>query len=331
MQSEEREGLFMHSIRTKISAVTIGAIIFTMIIAAVFGVAAIRNIGQDSSEQMLRLLCDAGQKNLNAGLQDVEQNVQTISAYVESDLDGLEDQKLQAHLDRVSDFFKKVLYNTNGVMTYYYRIDPAVSSKVKGFWFVNTDGEGFQEHEVTDITRYDTTDTSQLVWFTVPKATGRPVWLPPYVTDNLDARVISYNTPVYLDGKFVGVIGIELDYSFMAEQVDNITLYENGYAFVDDGKGVVIYHPHMDVVTIKNGGQPSPVQRGPSDCVGSREGDQRGLAEMGQDDRRRLCPASGGVHCVYIALYQKDHKASAGSHKGGGADRGRKLRSFPRL
>ena len=79
MQSEEREGLFMHSIRTKISAVTIGAIIFTMIIAAVFGVAAIRNIGQDSSEQTLRLLCDAGQKNLNAELQDVEQNVQTIS------------------------------------------------------------------------------------------------------------------------------------------------------------------------------------------------------------------------------------------------------------
>ena len=81
----------MHSIRTKISLATIGAIIITMIIAAVFGVAAIRNIGQDSSEQMLRLLCDAGQKNLNAGLQDVEQNVQTISAYVESDLDGLED------------------------------------------------------------------------------------------------------------------------------------------------------------------------------------------------------------------------------------------------
>ena len=90
----------MHSIRTKISLATIGAIIFTMIIAAVFGVAAIKNIGQDSSEQILRLLCDAGQKNLNAGLQDVEQNVQTISAYVESDLDGLEDQKLQAHLDR---------------------------------------------------------------------------------------------------------------------------------------------------------------------------------------------------------------------------------------
>ena len=73
---------------------------------------------------------------------------------------------------------------------------------------------------MTDITKYDTEDTTKLVWFTVPKATGKPVWLPPYITENLDAKVISYNTPVYLKGRFIGVIGIELDYSFMAEMVE---------------------------------------------------------------------------------------------------------------
>ncbi len=240
----------MHSLRTKITAVTISAIIITMIIATIFGVVAIRNIGMSSSEEMLMLLCEAGEKNLDASLLDVEQDVETISAYVESDLDGLEDEQLASHLNRVSDFFKKVLYKTNGIMTYYYRIDPEVSANVKGFWYVDENGEGFQEHEVTDITLYDTSDTSQLVWFTVPKATGKSVWLPPYITDNLGARVISYNTPVYLNGTFVGVIGIELDYSFMAEQIDNITLYENGYAFVVDEEGKLIYHPRMDVMTM---------------------------------------------------------------------------------
>ena len=38
---------------------------------------------------------------------------------------------------------------------------------------------------------------------------------------------------MYLDDRFIGVIGIEMDYSFMTEQVDNITLYDNGYAFVN--------------------------------------------------------------------------------------------------
>jgi len=240
----------MHSIKTKISAVTIGAIVITMIIAAVFGVVAIRNINQNSSRQMLRLLCEVGQKNLDANLVGVEKDVQTILTYVEEDLDGLEDRKLQEHLDRISGFFKKILTNTNGIMTYYYRIDPTVSSEVKGFWFVNTPGEGFKEHEVTDITMYDTEDTSKLVWFTVPKATGKSVWLPPYITDNLDAKVISYNTPVYLDGRFVGVIGIELDYTYMAELVNNIKLYDNGYAFVNDEEGNIVYHPKMDVTTM---------------------------------------------------------------------------------
>ena len=237
----------MHSLRTKITAMTIGAIIITMIIAAAFGVVAIQRLGMSDAEQMLRLLCEAGEKNLDDMFKNLEQNVQIVSSYVESDLDGLGDEELQMHLDRVSEVFKRILVNTNGIVTYYYRIDPAVSSSVEGFWFVNLDGEDFVPHKVTDITQYDTNDTSQLVWFTVPKATGEPVWLRPYITDNLDVRVISYNVPVYFNGQFVGVIGIELDYSAMAAQVDNITLYENGYAFITEADGTIVYHPHMSI------------------------------------------------------------------------------------
>lgn len=237
----------MHSLRTKITAMAIGAIIITMIIAAAFGMAAIRRLGMSDAEQMLRLLCEAGERNLDDLFENLEQNVKIVSSYVESDLDGVSDEALQAHIDRVSDVFKRILVKTNGIVTYYYRIDPAVSSSAKGFWFVNLDGEGFAPHEVTDITQYDTEDTSQLVWFTVPKATGEPVWLKPYITDNLDVRVISYNVPVYFGEQFVGVIGIELDYSAMAAQVNNITLYENGYAFITDADGVIVYHPHMSI------------------------------------------------------------------------------------
>ena len=143
-----------------------------------------------------------------------------------------------------------MVYQTNGVLTYYYRIDPAFTKNAKGFWFVKLDGEAFIEHEVTDITLYDVEDTSALVWFTVPRSTGKPIWLPPYITDNLDVRVISYNTPIYLKDIFIGVIGIEIDYSTMAEQVDHITLYENGYAFINDPEGTIIYHPKMDVTTM---------------------------------------------------------------------------------
>ena len=239
----------MHSIKTKITVVTACAIAVTMIIAAVFGVMAIKDIGTKSADQQLMLLCKTGQRNIDAYLEDVVQQVDTVAAYVEEDMDGTDEEQLQAHIDRVDGLFKKLEYN-NAILTYYYRIDPEVSTSAKGFWYVRGE-DGFEEHEPTDITQYDTNDTSQLVWFTVPKATGEPVWLPPYITDNLGARVISFNAPVYYEGTFVGVIGIELDYSKMAEMVDNITLYDNGYAFVNDADGYIIYHPHMDVMEME--------------------------------------------------------------------------------
>ena len=242
----------MHSIKTKITAMTVCAVVVTMVIATVFGFKGIRDIGNYNAEQTLLLLCETGHKDLDYYFQNVESSVKTIAAFVQSDLDGVDDEDLQAHIDRVRDIFQKLAYNTNGVLTYYYRIDPEVSKDVKGFWYVNSDGNGFKAHEVTDITEYDTDDTSSLVWFTVPKATGEGVWLPPYITENLYARVISYNVPVYYDGLFIGVIGIEIDYSTMAEVVNHITLYDHGYAFLNDDEGNIIYHPQMDVTTMES-------------------------------------------------------------------------------
>lgn len=241
----------MYSIKTKMTAITVCGIVIAMIVAAALGVTAIRNLGNRSADQTLLLLCEKGQKDLNHYFDSVEQSVEMVSAYVESDLSGLEDDALQAHLDRVSKFFQRLTYKTDGVLTYYYRIDPAVSENVKGFRYANLDGEGFQEHEATDISLYDTSDTSRLVWFTIPKATGEGIWVPPYITDNLDVRVISYNIPVYFRGRFIGVIGIEIDYSTMADEVNNITLYENGYAFLNDAEGKLVYHPRMDVTTME--------------------------------------------------------------------------------
>ena len=166
-------------------------VVLTMAAATIFGVTAIRDIGTRSAERRLELLCETGQKNLNHYFDSVEQSVEMVSAYVQSDLKGIDDNELQAHLGRVSDIFKKLTYKTFGVLTYYYRISPEVSKDVKGFWYVNLTGDKFEEHKVTDISQYDVNDTSKLVWFTVPRATGKGLWLPPYVTDNLDLRVIS--------------------------------------------------------------------------------------------------------------------------------------------
>ena len=240
----------MRSLRTRMTLLTVSVIIFAVSCVAVLSVVFIRQTERSKSEQLLLLLCETGEKNLDYYFNSVQKSVEKLASYVEADLDGLEDEQLARHIERVGKYFDETASKTNGVLTYYYRIDPAVSDTVKGFWYTNLDGEGFDEHEVTDITLYDTADTTRLVWFTVPKHEGEAVWIPPYITDNLDKRVISYNVPVYWRGQFVGVIGIELDYSTMAGQVDSIRLYSNGYAFLSDEEGNLFYHPRIDVTQL---------------------------------------------------------------------------------
>ena len=242
-----RGPLFMRSIRTKIIILTVSAIVISMAAAAVLSVITIRDIGNDSSDQILSLLCQTGEKNLNAYFDSIEKSVKVISEYADDDLTNLGDDTLENHVQRVETIFSKTARNTAGILTYYYRIDPTVSETEKGFWYVRSENDEFNEHEVTDITKYDTSDQSKLVWFTVPKTTGKTLWLPPYFTENLGAYVFSYNTPVYKDNAFIGVIGIEIDYNTIAQEVNNITLYDNGYAFINDSDGNVIYHPKMNM------------------------------------------------------------------------------------
>ncbi len=229
---------------------TVCVVVFAVAIITALSAIFIQRTEHRKSDQLLLLLCETGERNLDYYFNSVQKSVGRVESFVEADINGLDDEQLAQHVERARSYFDMMAARTNGVLTYYYRIDPQVSNTVKGFWYTNLDGEGFVEHETTDITQYDTSDTSQLVWFTVPKQNRKSIWLPPYITDNLDRRVISYNAPIVWRDKFVGVVGIELDYSDMAEQVDSIRLYSNGYAFLSNTEGKLFYHPRIDVTQL---------------------------------------------------------------------------------
>ena len=239
----------MKSIRTKITLLTIIAIIISLTCATFFGVFMIRRLGKSNSEEMLKLLCETGEKNIDFYFESVESSVEIVSKYVQEDLSKTELDDLDEHITRAKSIFEKTAPSTNGLLTYYYRVEPDVSETIDGFWFIKNNDGGFDEHEVTDISQYDMDDTTKLVWYTVPRKTGKSIWLPPYITENLGVKVLSYNVPIYRNGVFFGVVGIEMDYELLATLVNNIKLFKSGYAFINDSEGNIICHPYIDVTT----------------------------------------------------------------------------------
>lgn len=236
----------MQSLRSKLTLLTLGAILVALGVATAIGVISIRKLGRNDADQMIHLTATTGAMNLESYFESVEHSVDTVSTLVSDSFGEMTMDELDGQVERARNLFGRVANNTNGVLTYYFRIDPEVSDTVKGFWYVKEGEKGFVEHEVTDISQYDTGNTSALVWFTIPKATGDSIWLSPYYTENLDVQVISYNIPVYWQERFVGVIGIEIDYEILAEEVEKVKIFDTGYAFILDEDSNVIYHPQVD-------------------------------------------------------------------------------------
>lgn len=133
----------MHSIRTKFALAVVSVIILTLSIATAIGVISIRKLGRDDADQMLHLTAKTGAMNLEMYFESVEHSVRTVSTLVSDSLDGMPLEDLDSQVERARNLFVRIAHNTNGVRTYYFRIDPEISEDVKGFWYVYQDGKGF--------------------------------------------------------------------------------------------------------------------------------------------------------------------------------------------
>lgn len=253
----------MRSIRTKTTLLTAFAVTLSVAVCTIIGAISSAQLGHSKAEQALSLLCESGKHNLNSYFKSVEQSINTVSDLIDSDLNQIPDENfnvaLSEHVEVMRGIFANAAANTAGVLTFYYRIDPSITATTneKGFWYTNLDGKGFVEHEVTDLSD----DQFECRWFYQPKASGKPLWLPPYLTDNLDIYVLSYNVPVYRNNSFVGVVGIEIDYKTMGAQIKDIKVMESGYAYiVSNETGTIIYHPYLDILSMPEEERPAVPQ-----------------------------------------------------------------------
>ena len=137
----------MHSLRTRITMLTVWITVIAVTIVTLVSVLFIRSNKRRESEQLLLLLCETGQRNLDYYFDSVQKSMRKVSNFLEEDLENmnaLTDGQLTRHIHRARRYFEEMAYKTNGVLTFYYRIDPEASATVDGFWYTNLEGEGFE-------------------------------------------------------------------------------------------------------------------------------------------------------------------------------------------
>lgn len=274
----------MRSIRTKITALTLAAILISILSFGLIGIYFIRAESRQMSAQTLSLICENRKDSLNDYLNSIEQSVNMISRYAIDSLDGVTlteggvlgasgsgieeipgrsdaqrkkiDQYLDEHLDFIESAFESVANHTNGIASCYYRINPEITTCAKGFFFSKKGNFDFQKRELTDIAAYDPDDIDHVGWYFIPLKHGRASWIDPYHSAKLDEQVISYVVPIYKAGTFIGVIGMDIRFDTLVTQIQQFTNFETGFFALTDEDGRIYYHPEFEMGTELNTAAP---------------------------------------------------------------------------
>ena len=233
------------SIRVKIITRTLFAMLILSLALAVVCTAAITRLSRTYSEELMTQRCEEESLRFDNRLSLVRHSVNMITEYaVELYADEHMDALSEEYEKRVRDLAITVANDTDGAMAVYMRYNPVLTGDGKSgfFWSKKDSDSRFKEEVPTDILAYNATDVEHVGWFYVPKTSGKPLWMTPYYNKNLNVFMISYIVPLYTNGEFTGVIGMDIDFNSIMDVAGSTKFYDSGsLALLDLTEHIVYY------------------------------------------------------------------------------------------
>lgn len=82
-------------------------------------------------------------------------------------------------------------------------------------------------------------------YYLIPKKTLKPAIIDPYVypTGGTTQFLASMVVPIIVDGKFLGIVGMDILVGALIDSIKSVTIFETGFLSFTDSVGNFIYHP----------------------------------------------------------------------------------------
>ena len=241
----------MKSLKTKVIALVLGCMLLSSFVIGSFSILSSKRAVSADSAQIMNLICENKTQEISALLSRIEQSVNTLTLYASRQIESTEKFKTDSayvdqYTEHLTDIAINAATNTEGAMTVYIRYNPEYTSPTSGLFCSKSSTDStFQPLEPTNLSLYDSSDTSRVGWFYEPAKNKKGTWMAPYLNDNINIEMISFVIPFYVDDVFIGVVGMDIDFSVLQTIVDETNVYQNGYAYLTDEKANLIYHQDL--------------------------------------------------------------------------------------
>ena len=260
----------MNSIRFKITAIAVAAVLVAMLSVFAASYPSIQAETDARSVEIMRLIGDNTKDTLDEYFVSIEQSVNLAANMAVDSLDSVVlvengaagtyarekgrtagqtarlDAYIAEHCERVLHTFESAASHTNGIITYYYCINPEISETVHGFYYSRVGKAGFVEQKPLDASTLDPEDLEHNTWYYTTIKRGRPSWIGLYTYPALgDIKLCSYLVPIYSVGKLIGVLGMDIPLETITAHVSSVRVYNTGFASLCDEEGNLLYHPEL--------------------------------------------------------------------------------------
>ena len=226
------------SLQFRFLITVISAILAVTIFVGGLSIYEVDNYIQKETRNLLEVTCENEATKINNTFESIEKSVRFIENYAlsffESAADVEDRNKQETTIQFVNKMFVNVAKDANGAIAFYFRFAPENSKSTAGIFYSKVDGgDEYVSFEPTDLNLYDKNDTEHVGWFWQPYEAGKAIWMTPYYNQNNNVFMISYVVPLYYENLFLGVVGMDFDYTVLTEIIHNIKIYENGFAHLE--------------------------------------------------------------------------------------------------
>ena len=244
----------MKSIRAKVTVSIILCSLISSVLISVISITYSSKTAISDAQTELAMSCENASSEINALVSRIEQSVNTISDIALENLDFARFQTdsayVESYTESLRDDFVTFAEHTDGAICAYIRYNPDFTDPTSGIFLTRPDTQSeFTSSTPTDFSIYDKDDVAHVGWYYIPVENKAPIWMEPYLNENVNIYMVSYVVPLYVDGVSVGIIGMDIDFGQMTDYTDSVKVFDTGYSFIVDKNGIIQHHASIPAGT----------------------------------------------------------------------------------
>ncbi len=240
------------SIRNKLLVLLMIVTVSLSVVMSAIMYINMRGVLMQESVNEMNLFCRERGMELDTELLRIEDTVSTVSKWFlqqAEELDSLDTMKEdREYRDELLKSAESLLLlsakRIEGAETIYFRYPlDLIDQSEEGVFYVRTSDGEFKQEPLTQVLDFKEDDLEHVGWYYLPIRRGEPMWMPPYHNENINVDMISYEEPVYCGSTLIGLIGVDIDFSKVIDNIDKIHYKETGYMYLKEADGSIHYHP----------------------------------------------------------------------------------------